>query len=103
MPHVSLDDVAVSAGDDTVDLVALDRAMNALMRIDPRKVQIVEMRFFGGLSVEETAEVLNISPITVKRAGEPPAHGSIVNWPVLQWPIRASRLGPARRLLCMRY
>ena len=67
VPHVSLEDVAVVGGDGNVDLVALDRALDALMRIDPRKVQIVEMRFFAGLSVEETAEVLNISPITVKR------------------------------------
>ena len=49
------------------DLVALDDAMNALARIDPRKVQVVEMRFFGGLSVEETAEVLKISSVTVMR------------------------------------
>jgi len=48
-------------------MVALDNAMNALARIDPRKVQVVEMRFFGGLSVEETAEVLKVSPVTVKR------------------------------------
>ena len=48
-------------------MVALDDAMNALARIDPRKVQVVEMRFFGGLSVEETAEVLKVSPVTVKR------------------------------------
>jgi len=41
--------------------------MNELARLDPRKVQVVEMRFFGGLSVEETAEVLNISSITVMR------------------------------------
>lgn len=56
-------------GDDGTDpdLVALDDAMNALALIDPRKVQVVEMRFFGGLSVEETAEVLKISTITVKR------------------------------------
>jgi len=67
VPHVSLEEVAVIGGDGDVDLVALDRAMDALMRIDRRKVQIVEMRFFGGLSVEETAEVLEISPITVKR------------------------------------
>jgi len=64
--HVSLEEAAVVGGGDT-DLVALDEAMNALARIDPRKVQVVEMRFFGGLSVEETAEVLKISPITVKR------------------------------------
>jgi DNA-directed RNA polymerase specialized sigma24 family protein len=49
------------------DLVALDDAMNCLARIDLRKVRVVEMRFFGGLSVEETAEVLKISTITVKR------------------------------------
>ena len=41
--------------------------MNALARVDPRKVQVVEMRFFGGLSVEETAEVLKVSPVTVMR------------------------------------
>ena len=49
------------------NLVALDDAMNALARFDPRKVQVVEMRFFGGLSVEETAEVLKVSPVTVMR------------------------------------
>jgi RNA polymerase sigma factor (sigma-70 family) len=41
--------------------------MNALGRLDPRKVQVVEMRFFSGLSVEETAEVLKVSSVTVKR------------------------------------
>jgi RNA polymerase sigma factor (TIGR02999 family) len=65
--HVSLDEAAVVGGDQDADLVALDNAMNALLRIDPRKVQVVEMRFFGGLSVEETAEVLKVSTITVKR------------------------------------
>jgi RNA polymerase sigma-70 factor (ECF subfamily) len=69
--HVALDDVAVVSGDRTgdpgVDLVALDDALNALARLDPRKVQIIEMRFFGGLSVEETAEVLKVSPATVRR------------------------------------
>jgi RNA polymerase sigma-70 factor (ECF subfamily) len=65
--HVSLDDVAVLSGDRTGDLVALDDAMNALAHLDPRKVQIIEMRFFGGLSVEETAEVLKVSPATVRR------------------------------------
>ncbi len=67
VPHVSLDEAAVIVGDEDVDLVALDDAMNALARIDPRKVQVVEMRFFGGLNVEETAEVLKVSPGTVKR------------------------------------
>ena len=67
VPHVSLDEAAVMGGGQDADLVALDDAMNALARIDPRKVQVVEMRFFGGLSVEETAEVLEVSPVTVKR------------------------------------
>jgi RNA polymerase sigma-70 factor (ECF subfamily) len=49
------------------DLVALDEAMNALARVDARKSKVVEMRFFGGLSVEETAEVLKVSTVTVKR------------------------------------
>jgi RNA polymerase sigma-70 factor, ECF subfamily len=65
--HLSLDEAATLAGARDADLVALDHAMNALARIDPRKVRVVEMRFFGGLSVEETAEVLSVSPVTVKR------------------------------------
>jgi RNA polymerase sigma factor (sigma-70 family) len=54
-------------GDRPADWVALDGAMDALARLDPRKVQVVEMRFFGGLSVEETAEVLKVSSVTVMR------------------------------------
>jgi len=65
--HVSLDEAAVVGGDRPADLVALDAAMDALARLDPRKVQVVEMRFFGGLSVDETAEVLKVSPVTVMR------------------------------------
>jgi RNA polymerase sigma factor (TIGR02999 family) len=65
--HVSLDEAAVVAEDRAADLVALDEALNALERLDPRKVQVVEMRFFGGLSVEETAEVLQVSAATVMR------------------------------------
>jgi len=67
VPHVSLEAAAVMGDDQDVDLVALDDAMNTLARIDPRKVQVVEMRFFGGLNVEETAEVLKVSTVTVKR------------------------------------
>jgi RNA polymerase sigma-70 factor (ECF subfamily) len=67
VPHVSLEEAAVVGGGRAADMVALDDAMNALARVDPRKVQVVEMRFFGGLSVEETAEVLKVSPITVMR------------------------------------
>lgn len=65
--HVSLDEAAVVGVDRAGDLVALDAAMDALARLDPRKVQVVEMRFFGGLSVEETAEVLKVSTVTVMR------------------------------------
>ena len=50
-----------------VDLVALDDAMSTLAQLDPRKAQVVEMRFFGGLNVDETADVLKISPATVMR------------------------------------
>jgi RNA polymerase sigma factor (TIGR02999 family) len=67
--HVPLEDaVMVGGGEDAeTDLVALDDALLALARIDPRKAQIVEMRFFGGLTVEETGAVLDVSPGTVKR------------------------------------
>jgi RNA polymerase sigma-70 factor (ECF subfamily) len=67
MLRLSFDD-AMQAGDErSTDLVALDDALNDLGRVDPRKMKVVEMRFFGGLSVEETAEVLKVSPITVMR------------------------------------
>jgi RNA polymerase sigma-70 factor, ECF subfamily len=64
--HVSLED-AVAIGHPATDIAELDNALKALERLDPRKVQVVEMRFFGGLSVEETAEVLKVSPVTVMR------------------------------------
>jgi RNA polymerase sigma-70 factor, ECF subfamily len=65
--HVSLDQTAMVGSERAADLVALDDAMNLLGKLDPRKVQVVEMRFFGGLSVEETAEVLKVSAPTVMR------------------------------------
>jgi RNA polymerase sigma-70 factor (ECF subfamily) len=67
--HVSLDDAVVVGGgeQEETDLVAIDEALVALARLDPRKVQIVEMRFFGGLTVEEIGEVLQVSTGTVKR------------------------------------
>ena len=65
--HVSLDEAVLVGGAPGADLVALDDALNALARVDPRKVQVVELRFFGGLSVEETATVLKVSPVTVRR------------------------------------
>jgi RNA polymerase sigma factor (TIGR02999 family) len=64
--HVSLEESAI-VGERDDDLVALDEALHALARFDFRKARVVELRFFGGLSVEETAEVLKISPITVMR------------------------------------
>jgi len=51
----------------SADLVAVDDALNRLAKVDERKSRVVEMRFFGGLSVEETAEVLKVSPETVAR------------------------------------
>jgi len=65
---LSLDEnLEVSGGDQDLNLVALDDALNRLAELDPQKSKIVELRFFGGLSVEETAEVLNVSAPTVKR------------------------------------
>jgi RNA polymerase sigma-70 factor (ECF subfamily) len=65
--QVSLDEgLTVSARRDD-DLVALDQALSALAEIDARKSQVVELRFFGGLGIEETAAALNVSPETVRR------------------------------------
>jgi len=65
--HLPLEDTALLGGDRDQDLVALDDALQAFARIDARKARVVELRFFGGLSVEETAEVLKVSPVTVMR------------------------------------
>jgi len=64
---VTLDEDLVVTAAHTTDLVALDDALNALATVDPRRVRVVELRFFAGLSVEEAAEVLNVSPDTVTR------------------------------------
>ena len=64
---MALDEAAVVPTEGSVDLVALDEALNNLAERDPRKSRIVELRFFGGLTVEETAEAMDISPATVKR------------------------------------
>ena len=66
-PGVALDEALLVCREPPVDLVALDDSLNALAAVDPRKSQVVELRFFGGLSVEETAEVLKVSTETVKR------------------------------------
>jgi RNA polymerase sigma-70 factor (ECF subfamily) len=65
--HVSLDADAVLSPDRSDDFRFLDDALNALAARAPRKAKVVELRFFGGLSVEETAEVLRVSPMTVMR------------------------------------
>jgi RNA polymerase sigma-70 factor, ECF subfamily len=65
--HVSLDAAAVLCADRSNDFVSLDDALSALAEWAPRKARVVELRFFGGLSVEETAEVLQVAPITVMR------------------------------------
>ena len=65
--HLSLDDAGALASGRSVDLLALDDALRELARLDPQQSRIVELRFFGGLSVEETSAVLGLSPATVKR------------------------------------
>jgi RNA polymerase sigma factor (TIGR02999 family) len=64
---VTFDEVTAVLPERGKDLVAVDDALQRLASIDPRKSKVVELRFFGGLSVEETAEVLKVSPLTVKR------------------------------------
>ena len=64
--HLTLDESVLADVHDP-ELVALDDALTELEKLDRRKVQVVEMRYFGGLSVEETAEVLKVSTVTVKR------------------------------------
>ena len=67
MKRVTLDEQLVMSPDPALDVVALDRALDALAKVDARKSRTIELRFFGGLSVEETAEVLKISAETVMR------------------------------------
>ena len=66
-PRVRLDEVPDVSTEPASELVAIDEALNSLSRIDPRKAQVIELRFFGGLSVEETSEVLKISAQSVMR------------------------------------
>jgi RNA polymerase sigma factor (TIGR02999 family) len=67
LQRVSLDEAAIIGVDRAAEFVAIDDALNALAEIDPRKAHVVELRFFGGLGVEETAHALKLSPITVMR------------------------------------
>jgi len=67
IPKTTLDEALVGQQEKGADLLALDDALNVLAEIDPRKSRVVELRFFGGLSVEETAEVLKVARTTVLR------------------------------------
>jgi RNA polymerase sigma factor (TIGR02999 family) len=84
---VPMDGVAVATQDaDAVDVLAVDRALQDLEQLDPDQAKIVELRFFGGLTVEETAVVLGVSPGTVKR-----------EWAVAKgWLYRALTGGPGQ-------
>ena len=65
--HVPLDEVLLVAEAHGIEVLALNEALDALARIDNRKSRVIELRYFGGLSIEETAEILDISVDTVKR------------------------------------
>ncbi|HEX7149852.1 MAG TPA: sigma-70 family RNA polymerase sigma factor [Thermoanaerobaculia bacterium] len=65
--HLPLDAAATVIQQEAVDLVALGDALQALEAVDPRKVRIVELRYFAGLGIEETADVIGVSPMTVRR------------------------------------
>lgn len=65
--HVSLDEALEFSKEKSADLVALDDALTSLAALDERQSKVVELRFFGGLSIEETSEVLKVSPGTIRR------------------------------------
>jgi RNA polymerase sigma factor (TIGR02999 family) len=67
LSHVSLDKAALVSSEQDADLIELDEALTSLAAIDQRKANVVELRFFGGLNLEETGEVLGVSPDTVWR------------------------------------
>jgi RNA polymerase sigma-70 factor (ECF subfamily) len=64
---VALDEAVATSDATSVNVIAVDRALEALAAVDPRQARVVELRFFGGLSVEETADVLHLSTETIKR------------------------------------
>jgi RNA polymerase sigma-70 factor (ECF subfamily) len=64
---LSLDEVAAISREPNANLIALDLALTRLAEIDPQQSRLIELRYFGGLTIEETAEVLSLSPATVKR------------------------------------
>ncbi|MBW8896052.1 MAG: sigma-70 family RNA polymerase sigma factor [Acidobacteria bacterium] len=65
--RITLDERLLPGGEPSIDLLALDEALERLAAIDPEQARLVELRFFGGLTVEETAAAMDISPATVKR------------------------------------
>ncbi len=65
--RVTLDEEIIGAGQRDVDVLALDEALDKLAKLDPQQSRIVELKFFGGLSIEDTSAILKISPATVKR------------------------------------
>ena len=65
--RVTLDEALAAGGERAIDLVALDEALERLAALDPEQARLIELRFFGGLTIEETAEAMAISPATVKR------------------------------------
>ena len=67
VPALELNDAALISGEKSTDLVALDEALVSLAQLDARQSQVVELRFFGGLTVDETAEILKVSEATVRR------------------------------------
>ena len=66
-PKLNLDELPEIGSGRARELIALDDALTALAEVDPRKAQVIELRFFGGLSVEETAAIVKVSPDTVLR------------------------------------
>ena len=85
--QIAIDDLPIAAKGpavDAIDVIAIDRALHELERLDPDQARMVELRFFGGLTVEETSAVLGVSPATVKR-----------EWAVAKgWLYRALTSGP---------
>jgi RNA polymerase sigma-70 factor, ECF subfamily len=65
--RITLDERLLPGGEQSIDLLALDEALERLAALDPEQARLVELRFFGGLTVEETAAAMDISPATVKR------------------------------------
>ena len=65
--RITLDEMNMAGVEPERDLVALDDALGELAKVDARKSKVVELRFFGGLSIDEAAEFLDVAPVTVKR------------------------------------